>query len=60
MGGVLTPISPPLATPLLLTKLAHFHEKKLVCNIIIVVLITWTVKFDFVLMLEHYVRGIHT
>ena len=27
---------------------------------IIVVIITWTVNFDFVLMLEHDIRGNHT
>ena len=29
-------------------------------RIIIVVIIMWTVKFDFMLMLEHDIRGIHT
>ena len=34
--------------------------KKAVTSFIIVVIITWTVKFAFVLMLEHDVRGIQT
>ena len=42
------------------SAVARWEEVRFDDTIIIVVIITGTVKFDFVLMLEHDIRGIHT
>ena len=38
----------------------NLHNAILSLLVIVVVIITWTVKFDFDFMLEHGIRGIHT